>query len=319
MSSHEGKFPKSEIRKHYFLDHYAIIAPGRLKRPHLLPQMQLDSSASAATCVFCPGHDHENPPIFRVKDPKHPGDWLINVIGNKYPAVSLDNPSAYGYQEILIETPEHAKQLPHLSIDQIMRVFDVMHDRILYIESLPHIRYVIAFKNEGGTAGASVPHAHSQITGLPFVPPAIIDEATKVDEYMVENDSCIWCEIASDEVKTERRVITNEHISAFTPYASLNPYEVWIMPRHHRTRLDQLSRTEMRAFAEATKKILLHLELHGLAYNFYLHQSLNPGSQHLHLVVKPRPNTWGGLELGAGLIINPVSPEEAAAFYRTKV
>jgi UDPglucose--hexose-1-phosphate uridylyltransferase len=320
MSSHEGTFPKSQIRKHYFLDHYVVIAPERLKRPNLLPKMTLDASAATErVCIFCPGHDHENPPVYRIRDPRRPDGWLVNVIKNKYPAVSLDNSSAYGYQEIVVETPEHAKQLPHLSVEQIMRVFDVIHDRIIYIESLPNIRYVMAFKNEGGTAGASIPHAHTQIWGLPFVPPNIIEEAKRVDEYMVENDSCVWCEIAADESKTERHVISDEHVSAFTPYASLNPYEVWIMPRQHRTRLDQFSRTELHAFASAVKKILLHLEEHGLAYNFYLHQTLEPGSQHMHLVVKPRPNTWGGMELGAGLIINPVSPEEAAQFYRSRI
>jgi hypothetical protein len=30
----------------------------------------------------------------------------------------------------------------------------------------------------------------------------------------------------------------------------------------------------------------------------------------------PRPNIWAGLELGTGVIINSVAPEDAAKFYK---
>jgi hypothetical protein len=36
----------------------------------------------------------------------------------------------------------------------------------------------------------------------------------------------------------------------------------------------------------------------------------------MHLKLEPRPNVWAGLELGTGIIINPIPPEDAAKFYR---
>jgi hypothetical protein len=38
--------------------------------------------------------------------------------------------------------------------------------------------------------------------------------------------------------------------------------------------------------------------------------------QHLYMKVAPRGSVWAGVEIGSGLIINPIAPEEAAKFYR---
>jgi hypothetical protein len=32
----------------------------------------------------------------------------------------------------------------------------------------------------------------------------------------------------------------------------------------------------------------------------------------------PRPNVWAGLELGTGIVINPIAPEDAVKFYNEK-
>jgi len=38
--------------------------------------------------------------------------------------------------------------------------------------------------------------------------------------------------------------------------------------------------------------------------------------QHFYLKIQPREAVWGGVELGSGIIVNSIPPEEAAKFYR---
>ena len=39
----------------------------------------------------------------------------------------------------------------------------------------------------------------------------------------------------------------------------------------------------------------------------------------MHIKIEPRPNVWAGLELGTGVIVNPISPEDAARIYREQI
>ena len=80
-----------------------------------------------------------------------------------------------------------------------------------------------------------------------------------------------------------------------------------------------LSDDERKSFAKVLKQSLLKI-VHQLklSYNFYFHQVINDEDQHLYLKIAPRGTFWGGLEVGSGLIINPISPESAARFYRKK-
>ena len=39
---------------------------------------------------------------------------------------------------------------------------------------------------------------------------------------------------------------------------------------------------------------------------------------HFHIEITPRVAEWAGFELSTGTIINTISPEDAAEFYREK-
>ena len=80
--------------------------------------------------------------------------------------------------------------------------------------------------------------------------------------------------------------------------------------------ITQLTDEERLSFAKALKHIVKKIGMLGLPYNFYFHQVINDEDQHLYLKIKPRGNIWAGVEIGSGLIINPVTPEDAADFYR---
>ena len=111
-------------------------------------------------------------------------------------------------------------------------------------------------------------------------------------------------------------VVEDKHVIAFTPYASIHNYEIWIMPKRHLDNMTVLNNTERISFAKILKKILLKVEELGLPYNYYFHQVINDEDQHLYMKITPRGSVWAGVEIGSGVIINSVSPEDAAEFYR---
>jgi len=53
-----------------------------------------------------------------------------------------------------------------------------------------------------------------------------------------------------------------------------------------------------------------------LSFNFFLHQIISDRDQHFYLKIQPRDSVWAGVELGSGLVVNSISPEIAAKFYR---
>lgn len=307
---------KSEIRKDYYLDRYVIIAPGRNKRPQKVIRKE---EASSVDCYFCPplvdepGRETVN---FEIKEN---GRWKIKVIQNKFPALSFDNLKAYGSQEIVIETPEHCKEIHELSLEHITQVFDVYIKRYQALINQKGIKYALIFKNEGGKAGASIPHSHSQIIALPMIPPKIAEEAAAVDDYWQEHRSCPVCDILKSEKNGPRVIWEDEHLFVLAPYAAQSPYEAWFIPKRHMHSIEFLNESEKMSFARAFKKILKRLDDIDISYNYFFLNSLDVESHHFFMKLEPRPNVWAGLELGTGIIINPVPPEEAVKFYQEEL
>jgi UDPglucose--hexose-1-phosphate uridylyltransferase len=103
---------------------------------------------------------------------------------------------------------------------------------------------------------------------------------------------------------------------AFAPYASRSPFEVWIVPRRHEADFGRAGPADVASAAEALRQVLGRLAtLDHPPYNLILHTAplREPidATYHWHWEVHPRLREIAGLELGSGLPVNPVSPEEA--------
>lgn len=307
---------KSEIRKDYIQDKYVIIAPRRGKRPHDVSQATKSAfqKAPQRPCPFCTDQLKNVPASLTVDREK---EWKLKVIPNIFPAVSLDNPKAYGMQEVVIETPDPQKQLEHLPIKHIALLLTAYQKRTREIMKNKNIEYILIFKNNGGKAGASLQHAHSQIFATKFLPPHLLDKSQKTQEYKLQRGTCVYCDVIKKEQNGPRLVYENSHVIAFCPYASIHNYEVWIMPRAHRDNIMLLNDKEKTSFAKILKKILHKIGDLGLPYNFYFHQIVHDEDQHLYMKIAPRGSVWAGVEIGSGLIINPIEPATAAAYYRS--
>jgi len=310
---------KSEIRKDYIQEKYVIIAPKRGKRPHDVEKPKRNQPIKKKECVFCPERiDNAGKILTTVNETTEKGEqWAIKVLANKFPSVSIDNPKAYGQQEVIVETPNHNKEIEDLSIKRISEILSVYSQRTKIISQDKKIDYILIFKNDGGTAGASLQHSHSQIFATEFLPPHLKDKSQKVQAYKLEHGSCVYCDVIKKEKKSIRNVFEDKNMIAFCPYASIHNYEIWVMPKRHLDNITMLSKEERISFAKILKKILKKINKLGLPYNYYFHQVIHDEDQHLYMKITPRGSVWAGVEIGSGLIINPIAPEEAAKFYRS--
>lgn len=301
---------KSEIRKDYLSNRQVIITPGRAKRPRDISEQTIISRVSS--CPFCP--EKINPK--NILDQIDGTEGKIISVKNNFPAVTLDNKKAYGAQEVIIETPNHKKELHDLSEEQIEGLLRMYAKRTMVLSKIKNIEYILCFKNQGSKAGASIVHAHSQIFATDIMPSEIKEELKLAYKYQINHKTCAYCDIIKKEMKSPRKIYVDKFIAAFAPYASQYHYEAWIFTKRHLDNITKLNNNEFKSFAKSLKKILIKLSKLNLSFNYFLHQSISYDDQHFYLKIQPRDSVWAGVELGSGLIINSVAPEEAAKFFK---
>lgn len=299
---------KAETRYNPLNGRSVIFAPARNKRPN-----DTKKPAAATDCPFC---NHNLPKNKILQQLPNKGDWQIAAINNIFPALSVKNKQAYGYQEIIIDSNEHQEDFCNLSLKQIESVLKLFQLRSQKLTKDKKIKYILCFKNQGRAAGASLRHIHSQIFASSILPPDIIEERNHILAYQLKNNKCPYCQLGLDESKSPRLITQDQKIIAFCPFASEFPYEAWITTRRHVDNISLLSATEINSLARALK--LIASKLRGLAYdfNFFTHNDIDNQHQHFYLKIQPRPSIWAGVELGSGLIINQILPETAAKYYR---
>ena len=307
---------KPEIRKDYIQDRYVIIAPRRAKRPrqfHSERPVCVNPPTKEMTSRFTPeALRHEKALAIWGKEPH----WQIKVVRNIYPVVAPSFPKAYGHHEVVVETPDPHPEIEDLPTPHIAKIFEIYAERTRALRKDKKIEYILIFKNNGGTAGASLQHSHSQIFATNFMPPHLLDKSQKQQEYKLKTGHCAYCDVIRKEMHGPRKVYVDKHTLVFCPYASQHNYEVWIMPRRHIDNITLLNDAERLAWAKILKRVLKKISGLGLPYNFYFHEVVNDEDQHLYLKIVPRGSVWAGVEIGSGVVINPIPPEDAAKYYR---
>lgn len=322
-----------EVRKDYLLDRYVIIASERGKRPHEFAQHAGPSASSVApkkTCAFCPGQERNTPDeVLRINDAK--GNWRMRVFPNKFGAVHpqgnaqirTDNDfftfsNNFGYAEVLIETPQHGKEIADLPIEDLSTVLRLYQERITALSAKEGVRYVTVFKNSGGAAGTSLEHTHSQIIAFNHNPRVVEREVGACHRYAMDKPegTCAYCDIITIERQSDRHCFENNAAVAFAPYASRFPFELWIFPKRHVHSLINLTDAERQGVAELLSSALKRLKTINAPYNYYLHYAPTGDDLHFHIELTPRTEIWAGFELSTETIINVLSPEDAAKFYR---
>jgi UDPglucose--hexose-1-phosphate uridylyltransferase len=325
----------SEMRFNPITRDWVIIAPGRSRKPNDFRAASKSRAARPvhrADCPFCVGNE-ESEEILRASAPD--GSWLARVIPNKFPALSgtLDpqrerrgsfrSMSASGAHEVLVEHPRHDFAIPDMTPAHLATVLGLYRERYAALREQPGIESIIIFKNHGERAGTSLEHPHSQIVAAPVVSSTVrlrLEEATRAHD---EDGECIYCTVLRDELAGGDRMIeANDAFVAFVPFAALSPYHIWIFPRRHASSYDAITPAEIAELAPLLHRVLcrLHVALEDPDFNFGIRSApiseANSHYFHWYLAIVPRVSHVAGFELGSGIFINSMLPEDAAARLR---
>jgi UDPglucose--hexose-1-phosphate uridylyltransferase len=307
-----------ELRRDELSGRWVLLAPGRAARPHAFSAPATDSRVAPGECPFCPGNEHETPPeVFRAGEgtPDAPG-WRVRVVPNLYPFVGGEDPGpgATGAHEVVIISPGHDRTLARMADDEAVMTLTVMRDRVRH-----HLAdgraYVQAAVNHGSAAGASIEHPHAQVIALDLVPPAVESAFRRVN---AAGDDLVAA-AAAGAVGRGLAVIEGP-AAAWCPAAASAPYEMRVAHRSTRAHFDEATDAEIAVVARATREALLRLDgvLGHPAYNLVVHTAPPgpPGFFHWYVEVRPRVAVVAGFELGTGVYVNVVAPEDAAAQLR---
>jgi UDPglucose--hexose-1-phosphate uridylyltransferase len=297
------------------------------------------------TCPFCEGNEIETPPeilAFRKKGaPNSPG-WRIRVVPNKSPILQIhgelngkaigmyDKLGGVGAHEIVIETPLHNRTLADMEDKEVEDVLWAYRERILDLKKDPRFRYILVYKNYGALVGASIKHSHSHIVATPVTPRRIKEELDGSQGYYRRKERCVFCDIIRQEIKSEERIILEDsHFLCFSPFASIYPFQIWIIPKVHEVFFEL---NEMYNLLASMLREILGRISRGLKdpnYIFVIHSGPNLNAKrgrlywqtlqhdfHWHIEIMPRVRSLTGFEIGAGFHLNPVLPEDATKYLK---
>jgi len=321
-----------------------IIATERAKRPEeFLVKEEKDVSSAGIKCPFCPGNESSTPGelfAFRAYEskPDSPG-WSVRVVPNKFPALvplgetkrrKFEDYFRYmdgvGNHEVVIESPDHDRSIATMEQKQVEDIFTAFRERYTSLKKDPRFETILIFKNHGQEAGTSIRHPHSQIIATPVTPNHIrhyIEEAMK---YFDDNGECVYCEVLNKELTKQRMILETDNFIAFVPFAAKSPFEMWVLPKKHSSSYERITAAEIKELGFVMKQILgkLHKALNNPAYNFMILSAPCHEEDleyfHWNIQIVPRVAQVAGFEMGSGIYINTVIPEEAAKFLReTKI
>lgn len=326
----------SELRQNLITRDWVIVATERAKRPDEFTQQNKGVTHTPAyrpRCPFCLGNeDASEVELYRQGD-EH--SWKVRSVLNKFPALSnvgeLDikvegiyrSMNGFGIHEVLIEHPRHNVTTALLEINDVADILRAYRQRYAEIRKDPRIKTITIFKNHGERAGTSLEHPHSQIAATPLVPSQIRNRIAEAMRFIDDTGECLFCRTLKDELADYSRVIVeSEHFVAFIPYAALSPFHTWIFGRRHTSSFDDITDAEIVDLAYNLKTVLakLYYGLNNPDYNYTI-RSIPTDEQftdyfHWYIAIVPRLSHIAGFELGSGIYINTVTPEDSAAFLR---
>jgi UDPglucose--hexose-1-phosphate uridylyltransferase len=317
-----------------------IVAGERASRPgggfHADPQPPLDPESDP----FLEGHEDRTPPeLYALRPgggaPNTPG-WLVRVVPNLYPALSEEAPAdgapdplgqgrgqpdlfavspAHGAHEVIVNAPEPVTSLRALAPEQVETAMGVWRDRIRTHSDAAMVHVLV---NEGREAGASLPHTHAQLYGLPFVPAQLARERERFTAYWDRTQGRNLLEdVVQEEVRRRERIVAiDDEGVAICPFGSRVPFELQIVPRSPRARFEDDGPLCAQLLHDALGR--LERVLGAVPpLNLWVRTAPRGAEQFCWRIdVLPRLTHLAGLELGTGVNLNVMPPERAAELLR---
>ncbi len=290
---------------------------------------------------FAEGHEDRTPPeLYAVRpgggEPNSPG-WTVRVVPNLYPALAspgTEQPQepeprpganaardlfwrapALGAHEVIINTPDPVVSLSALTVEQVAGAVEVWRERM---RSHADAAYVHLIVNERSEAGASLPHSHAQLYALDFVPAAIARERERFGAYTTRTmGGNLLADLVQEEVRGRERIVAiDEEVVLMAPYGAQVPYQLMIAPRVPRLRYEDPGPAGAAMIHEALGRLARRLGA-SPPLNLWVRTAPQGAEQFCWRIdIVPRLTHLAGLELGAGLHLNIVAPEQVASELR---
>jgi len=338
-----------ELRRDPVLGRWVIIATERGKRPSDFNQEPEGKQNSPTNCPFCPGNEQMTPPeVAAVRPPGSQPDspgWKLRVMPNKFPALKIegqlgrrgiglyDMMNGVGAHEVVVESPDHTKDLDNRTLEENFLVYKAYRERIIDLTRDERFEYILVFRNFGARAGASLSHPHSQIIATPIIPKRVMEELHGTQQHYRFKKRCLFCDIIDQEqMLADRVVLVSNHFIVLSPFASSQPFGLWILPTRHQADYTQASDDELRDLAGVMGRLVAKYKktLGDVHYNYLIHTTASEAAleenfpyahahYHWHIEMFPRLTKTAGFEWGTGFFINPTPPEEAARYLREVV
>jgi UDPglucose--hexose-1-phosphate uridylyltransferase len=326
----------SEVRVDPLTGLKVIVASGRADRPGGWPIAAADAPPiDPETDPFAPGHEDRTPPeVFALRDGDgDEGAWRVRVVPNLYPALDADQDAAgpershapdlftataaRGTHEVVVNAPDAVTSLAHLTAAQVADAMEVWRARSR-VHHEAGASYVHVIVNERAEGGASLPHTHAQVYALDFVPAQVARERERFSAHATRTmGGNLLQDLVSEEVRQRVRMVAiDDEAILLSPYAARLPYQLLLAPRRPRARFDDdgpLGAALLHRALNAYKNLL------GFQPPLNLWVRTAPAGADAfcwRIDVTPRLTHLAGLELGVGVGLNIVSPEDAAAQLR---
>lgn len=283
--------------------------------------------------VLAEGQEARMPPELSAvrspgTEPDAPG-WTVRVVPSPTPVLVEHAPAtepeanrdlfwsgpAEGAHELIVNAPEPVRSLSELGEDDVVRAVEVWRERMRRHGEAAYVHLVV---DEGVEAGSRAVHSHAQLFALNFVPAGVARERERFGAYATRTmGGNLLGDLVQEEVRRRERIVDiDDECVLMSPFGARAPFQLLLAPRSPRMRFEEEGPTGAR---------MLHRALARLSRRFGSPPPLSlwvrtapRGAEHFswRIDILPRLTRIGGLELGAGVALNPVAPERAAAELR---
>jgi UDPglucose--hexose-1-phosphate uridylyltransferase len=325
-----------EIRIDPLSGHRTIVAGERSRRPGGAPGCEPPESIDPERDPFAEGHEDRTPPELYAVRPNggaadSPG-WTVRVVPNLYPALAPAGAKerapeaqarpelfaaipATGAHEVIVNGPQSVLSLADLPAEQVAAAVDAWRVRMRTHADSAYVQLIV---NERREAGASLPHTHSQLYALDFVPAAVARERERFGAYATRTmGQSLLGNLVAEEVRLRERIIAiDDDAVLMAPYASRLPFQLMLAPRRPCARFEDGGPSGAALLHDGLCRLARHL---GSSPPLNLWVRTAPrGAEHFcwRIDILPRLTHLAGLELSTDLNLNIVAPEHAAALLR---
>jgi UDPglucose--hexose-1-phosphate uridylyltransferase len=218
-----------------------------------------------------------------------------------------------GAHEVVVNAPQPVTSLAELEPQQVEIAMEVWRERMRthYGAGAAYVHVIV---NEGREAGASLPHTHAQLYALPFVPAAVARERERFTAYSERTQGRNLLEdLVQEEVRRRERIVAiDDEAVAIAPFAARVRFHLILAPRIPVARFSDDGPLGGRLLHQVLNR--LRATLGALPpLNMWVRTAPRDAASFCwRIEIMPRLAQLAGLELGTGVHLNVLAPEDAA-------